>query len=231
MSKQKLQEFYHKELNEIKQHKTRFGAIAASLVFSLMVFSFTNGEEEIKEAVEIEPPKAVANADKTLSKSETNSKLTRIAGLEKASEDVGLTNPFKVDVNESPVNEPKTENKLPTITPAFNPPTQLPKSIESKEPAKKIVLILKGTAISGDKKIAIIYRRIVDKNKFKDINNKSDNDSKNKLNSTKDENEIESLMLTLGDEVDGKIIIEIGKDSVIFDNGERLYLQKGNEDE
>ena len=214
MSKRKLQEFYHKELNEIKQHKTRFGILAASLVFSLMVFAFTNGEEEIKEAVEIEPPKAVANDDKPLSKSETNSKLTRIAGLEKASEDVELVNPFKVDVNESPVNEPKTENKLPTITPAFNPPTQLPKSIESKEPAEKVVLILKGTAISGDKKMAIIQRGISNKTDSKDsqISN--------------DKAKMESFLLNLGDEIDGRRIIEINRNFIVFDNNEYLYLQE-----
>ena len=63
-------------------------------------------------------------------------------------------------------------------------------------------LTLKGTAISGDKKMAIIQKSY-------------------------DKNKSESHMLKLGDEINGKKIIDIGRNFIIFDDGEYLYLQGG----
>ena len=213
MIKQKIKDFYYRELNEIREHKTRLGAIMTSLVASLMIFTFTSNEEDAKITSDTETPKAVVKTDNKAKNNETNSKLTRIAGLEKASEGVELINPFKVDVKESQVAESKSENKPVMNAPAFNPPKPTA-PIKADEPFEKIILTLKGTAISGDKKMAIIQRSTVDKNNSKNSKTSKDNSKQ------------ESFILSLGDEVDGRKIIDIDKFSVTFDDGYRLYIQE-----
>ena len=205
---------YDKEINEIKQNKKRFGVIIVTLMTSLLMFTFTNNDDEIVSTSEVETPKATAKAeDENSAKSKGTAKLTKIAGLEKATEDVKLVNPFKVDVQEPKVAEFKTENKPVINTPAFNPPKPT-MPIKTDESSEKIVFTLKGIAISGDKKMAIIQRSTADKNNSKDTKSSTDTSTQ------------ESFILNLGDEVAGRRIVEIDKFSVTFDDGYKLYIQE-----
>ena len=79
---------------------------------------------------------------------------------------------------------------------------------------------LKGIAINDDTKMAIIQIIHGDVTK----NDKKSQKSKDKSNT-------ESLIVSLGDEVNGRRIIDIGKDFVTFDDGKRLYLYGASNDD
>ena len=212
---EQLRKIYDREFSEIKQHKKRFGAIIASLVVSLLLFAFTDNEEPVKATPDIETAKVVEpkkNA-KTAANNEIKSKFKNVAGLEKVSENADIINPFKVDIEKPPKN--KTENKsIEVPAPVFTPPAlpEAPAQNKTAEPVEKVVLILKGVAISGDKKMAIIQRGT----------NINDKDSK----TSEGKNSAESFLLSLGDEIDGRRIIDISKDSITFDNGHKLRIQE-----
>ena len=214
----RLKEFYDREVTEIMQNKLRFGFIIACLVASVALFAFTDNETEVTEAYDNGAPKVVTASndkstnDKTSDKNKSDkptSKVTSITGLERASEGGELINPFKADLVKPPI-----ETKSPK--PESIPLPQTPKPIPTKtvENSDKVVLILKGTAISGDKKMAIIQRSVVGK------------DNSTKSTNPKDKSKNESLLLNIGDEIDGRRIVAIDKDFVIFDDGYKLHIQE-----
>ena len=213
MPDDKLRSFYEQELNEIKQHKLRFGLIAASLAASIVLFFFFEEDNESATVSNDAAPKVVSVTKDTASINskevhKTTSKVTEVIGLKRASADAELINPFKVDIIDS---------KPPTIQPPAVVPTvpTLPlQQTKTPEPDRQIVLILKGTAISGNRKMAIIQRSVVGKNSSKDSE-----DSKNKDKS-------ESMMLSLGDIIDGRRIVDISRDFITFDDGHDLYIQE-----
>ena len=214
----RLKGFFDREVSEIMQNKLRFGFIVASLVASATLFASTDAETEVTSASNNESLKvAAASNDKSVSdKTSANiksdkpvSKITSIVGLEKDSENVELVNPFKSDLLKPPI---ETRPSKPESIPLPQMPKPIP--IKTVENSDKVVLILKGTAISGDKKMAIIQRSIVNKDNSKD--NKSSNDKGTN----------ESLLLNIGDEIDGRRIVVIDKDFVVFDDGHKLYLQE-----
>ena len=134
-----------------------------------------------------------------------------IIGLAKASEGVKLINPFAVDLPKPP---PKPVPK-PLIIPIETVPLPLPSDIDmpteldidqiDKEPVPSVTLTLKGTAISDDKKFAVVNRGCSDDG-------------------------VEHLLLKIGDAVDGRKVIDIGRDFVEFDDGVRLELFRVNDD-
>ena len=215
---QQFKTFLDQEFKEIKEHKNRFIAISTAFVISLGVLIFSGSDEAAPISEEEKPvriEKATQN-NKSDDKKKVESKFKNIKGLERAAAEVEIVNPFKVDIAKEeklveikPVEVPKIPTPVPIITPKEK--VEPPKSVESEE---KVVLVLKGTAINGDNKMAIIQRSISTKN----------NSQKSK--SSSDNNKSENLILKIGDEFEGRFIIEINKDFVIFDDGERLYVQK-----
>ena len=213
MADSRLKEFYDREVNEIMQNKLRFGFIVVCLVASVALFAFTDTETEVTEASDNESLKvAAASNDKLASdipsvkdkSDKPASKVTSITGLEKASEGVELINPFKSDLIKPP-SEVKS-SKLESIP---IPQTSKPASIKTVETEEKAILILKGTAISGNKKMAIIQRNIIK-------NNKTNVDPK-----------LESRIVKVGDKIDSHIVVDIGKNFILFDDGRILTLQEG----
>lgn len=219
---QKLKKFLDREIAEIKEHKNRLIAMAiASLILSgVLLFS---GNEEASEIAKNENPPSVEKvAPKNRTEKKSEPRFKSIKGLERAAAEMEIINPFKVDIEkpQEPANketESELENKPLEVEPVPKKPVDTPnykESDKSIEPKDKVVLILKGTAISGDKKMAIIQRNIESKNDSP--KSKSSNDNKSK-----------SMMLKIGDKIDDKQIISIDKNFVIFDDGECLYLQEG----
>ena len=210
----RLKEFYDREINEIMHNKLRFGCIVATFVSAIALFAFTDTETEVTEASDNESPKVAtasndkSNSDKTSDKSSDKpaSKVTNITGLERASEGGELINPFKSDLVKPPI-----ETKSPK--PESIPIPQMPKSapIKTTDISDKVVLTLKGTAISGDKKMAIIQRCV--------IKSKGTKDSENP--------KLESIMVKIGDKIDNHIVVDIGKNFIVFDDGRHLSLQEG----
>ena len=206
LSSDRLKEFYYREINEIKQNKLRFGAIIATFVASVAMFFITDTETEVTAAADNVSPKIVAasNDDLPDDKHKSASKVTSITGLERASDSVELINPFKSDLPKPPVEKKSTEPAAIPLPPSIPAPT---KTVDADS---QVVLILKGTAISGDKKMAIIQRSTNTKDK-----------SKEQIHS-------ESVMLNLGDTFDGRQVVSIGRNFIAFDDGQYLYVQEGH---
>ena len=82
------------------------------------------------------------------------------------------------------------------------------------------MLTLKGTAISDDKKLAVVRREVVTSN------NKSDDQPDDRSNS-----QPENRLLKIGEAIDGRKVVDIGKDYVAFEDGERLELPRISNDD
>lgn len=78
-------------------------------------------------------------------------------------------------------------------------PAEEPVAQEPPEPAEKF--ILRGTAIHGDNKTALIQKIIPDENSIDD-----------------------TLILKTGDVIGGRRVVDISADSVTFDDGAQLRL-------
>ena len=79
-------------------------------------------------------------------------------------------------------------------------------------------MTLKGTAIGDNKKIAVVNREV--------IGGKVDEESGAQAG-----RRIEHRLLKIGDAVDGRKVVDIGKNFVEFDDGERLELPKVQTDD
>ncbi|MBR1730405.1 MAG: hypothetical protein IJ728_12880 [Selenomonadaceae bacterium] len=204
--KELLKKFLERERNEIIQHKQRFIAIIVAFVASIIcIFAFNTDEETTTQSTD--PKKVVETADNKPVQKSKNKSVERksILGLDKIVAENEIVNPFKVDIEKPP--EVKN-SEIKTDVKTINQPTLSIKNVLPKD-EEKIILTLNGTAISGDKKMAIIQRNIV-----------------NKHNSKDEKKQIESLLLNVGDSVDGRKIIDIGKNFVAFDDGQKLYIQE-----
>ena len=208
--KELLQKFLERERNEIIQHKQRFIAIIVAFVTSIICILILNVDEETTTTQSTDSKKVVESTDnKPVQKSKNKTtERKNILGLDKIVAENEIVNPFKVDIEKPPeVKSAEIKTDVKTINqPALSIKNVLPKKEE------KIILTLNGTAISGDKKMAIIQRNIVNKHKSKD-----------------EKKQIESLLLNVGDSVDGRKIIDIGKNFVAFDDGQKLYIQEDSQ--
>ncbi|MBR1646781.1 MAG: hypothetical protein IJ685_08395, partial [Selenomonadaceae bacterium] len=110
------------------------------------------------------------------------------------SDELFIADPFAVTEKPKPkpLPPPPPKVELPKIPPPQ--PIQQPQTPPKVEPKEKIILT--GTAISGDNKIAMFLR---DK---------------------------QTEFLTVGDEIGGRIISDITPEFVTFADGKRVYLQK-----
>ena len=182
--------FYEHEINEISQHKFRLVLIIVLLIILLVIFILTDSNDESKEKL--------FNEDVKKSQIKTQMKESKVSEqiiYEIDDTEVQLTNPFQVDVIQTmPESEKKSDKVI--FTPPNPPVLPQPQSVKTNNN----ILILKGTAISGDKKFAIIQ---FDKDK----------------STTK--------MLTIGDTINDKKVVDIGKNFIIFDNGEQLFFGEG----
>ena len=82
------------------------------------------------------------------------------------------------------------------------------------------MLTLQGTAIGDDKKFAVVHREVVS-NK-----NKSDAASEER-----GKNHVENRLLKIGETIDGREVVDIGRDYVEFDDGGRLELTRVHNDD
>lgn len=229
----KLKTFWEREVNEIKQHKKRIILLAAVALASLIFWILAPENNEAASNDDVDSGTTTVNRQSSTPKPNSNnnndsnnSRSTQVLGLSRASEDVSLVNPFKSDLpkptpvieNKPPVkNEPLPTPALPVqndLTDIPEPPQELPVNnldLESEvEPEPATILILKGTAISGDKKMAIIQ-----------IGTHNTNDNKNQ--------NLETRIVKIGDTIEGRIITDIEKDFILFNDGQRLNLQMFNQ--
>ena len=227
----KLKTFWEREVNEIKQHKKLIILLAAVALASLIFWILAPENNEAASNDDVDSGTTTVSRQSSTPKPNSNnnaSRSTQVLGLSRASEDVSLVNPFKSDLpkptpvieNKPPVkNEPLPTPALPVqndLTDIPEPPQELPVNnldldLESEVELEPVtILILKGTAISGDKKMAIIQ-----------IGTPNTNENKNQ--------NLETRIVKIGDAIEGRIITDIEKDFILFDDGQRLNLQMFNQ--
>ena len=187
---EELKEILRRELDELKQNKIRVGILAACVVILLIVW-ITDGSDGEEIVLTDEPPLTKDLPIKTLPVAKSPDGVKIILGA--TADRLFIGDPFAIEekVAPEPPPTPKPTPPLPKIPP---PSIIIEPTPEPEKPKEKIILT--GTAISGDNKIAMFLRGD------------------------------ETLFLTIGEEIGGRKISEISPDFVTFDNGERIYFQK-----
>ncbi len=202
----KLKNFWQKDLNELKENPLRFGGLLICFIAAVaLFFSDDSGGEQVNiaenpapvENVEnVETPAPVANdkkvvAVKNAKNSSADKNITVVLGAN--SEELVVHDPFKVPQKEK--IETPSPAEIPTVQPVIIPP------VAQEQPKLSEKFILRGTAIVGYKKSALIQMISNDKNSA-----------------------AENLILEIGDTLGGKKIIDISQDFLTFDDGEILFI-------
>lgn len=234
--KNKLQDFWNNEIEEIKQNKIRF----ITLIFCTFIafaFWFTDEKSEeisLNEPVQVEESNNVTQEDKTEeNKISSNNEVISVkspssevdgvkivSAIGANSEKLYVGDPFKSE--ETNKTETKKEITKTAVTPSENPPIQLspipsqqpvlppipemnqPIIVAKAEPPPKAPqdeFILTGTAIGETTKAALIK----------------------KISSSQGNIREEDIILSVGDTLQGRQITDITRESVIFDDGGRIY--------
>lgn len=197
MFNEKLKNFWQNELKEIQENKFRFaGLCICFLAAAGLLLTDDEGGEEIILNETPAPVETTENVDastkiiavKSSATSDADKNIKIVIGAN--SDDLFVGDPFKV-----PPKEKVKPAEIPTAIIA-PPVAQLPTL-----PTEKF--ILRGTAIIGNNKTALIQKIIGGDKKTTD----------------------ENLILGIGDRLNGKKIIDIATDSVILEDGETLYLE------
>ncbi|MBQ9480333.1 MAG: hypothetical protein IJU71_12385 [Selenomonadaceae bacterium] len=206
------------ELVELREHRRRVGFLLTALFVCLIILALDNEEAPPPAAQLVEDEPATAPVKPV----ERIDRRTEIIGLARASEDVELINPFAVDLPKPPPEPLIVPITAPPPPPRLSvpPSTVESKSFEPPEPPLRVMLTLKGTAISDDKKLAVVRREVVTSN------NKSDDQPDDRSNS-----QPENRLLKIGEAIDGRKVVDIGKDYVAFEDGERLELPRFSNDD
>ena len=201
------------ELVELREHRRRVGFLLTALFVCLIILALDNEEAPPPAAQIAEDEPATAPVKPV----ERIDRRTEIIGLARASEDVELINPFAVDLPKPPPEPLIVPLTAPPPPPRLSvPPSPVEsKSFEPPEPPLRVMLTLKGTAISDDKKLAIVHREILSN---KETENQSDDRSK-------------KYVLAIGEAIEGRKVVDIGKDYVAFEDGERLELPRFSSDD
>ncbi|MBR4642440.1 MAG: hypothetical protein IKO74_06915 [Selenomonadaceae bacterium] len=180
-----LKKFLQRELEELKQNKVRAIALGVCLLILLifLISDDSGGEEIILNETPLPVTKDLPAVNLPEKKSPDGVTLVLGANAEK----LFIGDPFAG--KEKPKTSPKPKPiELPPIV-IQPPPQEKPVKLEEK-------IILTGTAISGEKKLAMFLRGK------------------------------ETLFLTIGEEIGGKKIFDISPDFVTFEGGEKFFIQK-----
>jgi len=201
----KLKNFWQKDLKELQENPLRFGGLLICFIAVVaLFFSDDGGGEQINisenpapvENVKTENIKTPANDTKVIAvknakNSSADKNITVVLGAN--SEELVVHDPFKVPQKEKIETPPPAE--IPTVQPVIIPP------VAQEQPKLSEKFILRGTAIVGYKKSALIQMISNDKNSA-----------------------AENLILEIGDTLGGKKIIDISQDFLTFDDGEILFI-------
>jgi len=218
MSGDFLKKFFEREREEIEKHKVRIG-IAIFFALATIIFAVSDFGENA-ETISVETSQVEENIsaeknsdkkipdkkipDKKISAVEKNAEENIIAVIGANSETLFVKDPFQVaeveEVEETESVEPEKvveEDKNISATKNFTP------QIENSAPAPKNnsavdeKFILTGTAIGDTQRTALVQH-------YKD----------KKLEGT--------IILQVGDSLNGKKVVRITEDALIFDDGEKI---------
>lgn len=190
-----LKKFLQRELEEIKQNKFRTAAI---IVCSIVAIIFWIVDDSSRgEEIDLSTP--IAEAPPV-----TNDLPVKVLNVEKNSDGLKLVQgaiPDALIVADPFAGRKKSVPPPKIVAPIENiPPIEIQQQPtippqQNVQPKPREKIFLTGTAISGNVKTAMILR---DK---------------------------ETLFLTIGDEIDGRRIVDITTDAVTFDDGEILTIK------
>ena len=194
-----MEKFFKSQLEEIQKNKIRFGLLVAAFVATIIfaVVDSSGGEE-----IELEP-KQVAQVEEKISVPQKNSSasgnVTVVIGAN--SNEVYVADPFK---NPAPPKQevPTATSEIPAQVEKISEPPAVeevavpPAEVPAPNPPEEKI-ILRGVAL-GEIKTALIEKVVSGK--------------------------IETLFLKIGDNVNGKKILDITNDFVILENDEKLEL-------
>ena len=190
--KDKLAEWFRRDLDELKQNKVRVIALGVCFVM-LVAFWLTDDGSDVEE-IDVDAPPVTKDlpvqklpAKVPAQTPEAPDGVKIVLGAN--SDTLYVGDPFAAPPK--PKVEPPPKVTLPPIPPSqpIQPPQPQPTA-----PTERIILT--GTAISGTKKTAMFLRGK------------------------------ETVFLSVGDEIGGRIISDVAPDFVTFADGKRLYLQK-----
>lgn len=184
-----LKNFLSRELDELKRNKIRAGALGVCFVV-LVIFCLVDDDSGEEINLKESPPVTKDLPVKPLPAPKNPINIEGVTLVIGANADaLNVADPFAGE--EKPKPPPK--QIAPTL-PTVHEPPPIPKPKPQPESREKILLT--GTAVSGDNKIAMFLRG-------------------------KD-----TLFLNVGDEIGGKKILDITPDCVILEGGARVYLHK-----
>lgn len=197
-----IKNFWQDNLEEIRANKIRFGVIIALFIFAVIVALADNSSgEEIslnEPAPTIPAEKPAENIIPVQNNFPASDNLTAVVGAN--SSELIVHNPFQkptpkfIPASEK-IPEPEPEPiELPQI---FIPPPVPTVAQEPEKTAEKF--ILRGTAITGNQKSAI-------------INKISSGDTR------------ENFIVNIGDTLGGRRVVEIFADSVILEDGTKISI-------
>lgn len=203
--KAKLQDFWQSQIAEIKENKIRFAAVFTCFVIVVILFLTDENSdgEEINLSENPAPVETPANTEnitagkkiitvKNVSVSNANKNITAVIGAN--SDNLYVADPFKVPPKPKIEPPPEISVEIPVVI-TQPPVAQVPIILNEK-------FILRGTAIIGKKKSALIQKIIPDE---------------------KNSDE-ENLILEIGDTLNGKKIIDINQESLTLDDGSKLFI-------
>ena len=194
-----LKKFLSRELDELKQNKIRAIALVACVVVALIFWAIDDNSSGEEIALEDAPPVTKDLPVKPLPVEKSSDGVTVVLGAN--ADALFIADPFAGEEKPKPPPKPQPTPQPPQAPPTLPAIPQPPAVIQPPEPPPKVEppkepLTLTGTAISGDSKTAMIMRGK------------------------------ETLFVTLGEEIDGRRIVDITSDFVSFDDGERIFLRK-----
>lgn len=191
-----LKKFWQDNLTEIRENKFRFAAICFCFaVAMILLLTDDSGDEEIILNENPAPAEFVEtaenlNANKKIialnspAISSGNQNIKIVSGAN--SDALFVHDPFKISIKEK--IQPPSEIILPPV--------------EEIPPVSNEKFILRGTAIIGDDKSALVQ----------------------KVSSGKD-SDAENLILGIGEDFNGKMIIEITPDFLILFDGTKIFVE------
>ncbi len=190
-----LKKFLQREHEEIKQNKFRIAAMIGVVVVAIIFWIVDDSSRG--EEIDLSTPTAEAPPV-------TNDLPVKVLNVEKISDGVKIVTGASPDAlivadpfagRKKSLPPPKVVAPIENIPPIEIQPQPIIQPQQNVQPKPREKIFLTGTAISGNIKTAMILR---DK---------------------------ETLFLTIGDEIDGRRIIDITTDAVTFDDGEILTIK------
>ena len=188
-----LKNFWDKNLEEIRANKIRFGAIliiaAAAIIFALSESAASDSKIILDAPAPAEIPAVVQPA--------AAEKVKPVLGAN--SSELYVQDPFKAPAVEIPAPPPAAVEPTVEILPEI-PVAQIPPAIvQPPKPAE--IFLLRGTAINGDSKSALIHK-ISGENK----------------------SAAENLIVSLGDFLGTRRVVDITANFIALDDGSKIFL-------